>query len=85
MIISEPRFAAAYVTRQGAGNIFDDVGDFLIHQSESGNDVVVFWVHDFENEQWVKTTEASFVVNQDVTTSMGHGIAAFRDFDRSVA
>jgi copper chaperone NosL len=85
MIISEPRFAAAYVTRQGTGKIFDDIGDLLIHSDESGDDVAVYWVHDFENERWVKATEAYFVASQDLTTPMGHGIVAFSDFERASA
>jgi copper chaperone NosL len=85
MIISEPRFAAAYVTRQGISKIFDDIGELLIHFDESGDDVVVFWVHDYEDGTWIRATEAYFIENQNVITPMGHGLIAFHNVDHAEA
>ena len=51
MIISDPRFAASYVTQQGETRRFDDIGDMLIHHTEQGEEVAVFWVHDYETEE----------------------------------
>lgn len=77
MIISEPRFAAAYVTADGESHRFDDVGEMLAYRRESGDDVAVFWVHDYETEEWLKADAATFVKSDALHTPMGFGIVAF--------
>ncbi len=82
MIISEPRFAAAYVTPQGEVRRFDDIGDmvlFLLDQQEEGT----LWVHDYETEDWLKADQAFFVISQALYTPMGYGVVALGDEERA--
>lgn len=76
MIISDARYAAAYVTETGEVRRFDDVGDMLMYHLDNEEDVHLFWVHDFESETWLKADDAHFVQSDDLETPMGHGIAA---------
>lgn len=82
MIINEARYAAAYVTEDGQAHLFDDIGGMLAHHAEETGDVVVFWVHDFETEEWLNADEAHYVKGDHITP-MGFGIIAFADRDRA--
>ena len=82
MIINEARYAAAYVTADGETRLFDDIGGMLSHNQEMAEDVAVFWVHDFDIEEWLKAGEAVFV-KSDHLTPMGFGIVAFADRGRA--
>jgi len=83
MIINEPRFAAAYVTRQGEVRRFDDIGDMVQYHRKHAEEVAVFWVHDFETEEWLRADQAVFVISSEIHTPMGHGIVAVRDRGRA--
>ena len=83
MIINEARFAAAYVTAGGETRRFDDIGGMVAYEDEVKEDVAVFWVHDFETEEWLKADEASYVMSSDQHTPMGFGIIAFGSRDRA--
>lgn len=85
MIISEARFAAAYVTRQGVIRRFDDIGDLLAYHATHAEDVAVFWVHDYSTHEWLKAKAAFFVVSERLHTPMGHGIVAFSERPRAAA
>jgi len=84
MIINEARYAAAYVTEDGQAHLFDDIGGMLAHNAEVADDVVVFWVHDFESEEWLGAEEAHYVKG-DLMTPMGFGLIAFDGRDRAEA
>jgi nitrous oxide reductase accessory protein NosL len=47
-------------------------------------DVVVFWVHDFDSEEWLKADQARYVKGDHITP-MGFGIIAFADHERAKA
>lgn len=79
MIISEPRFAAAYVTEEGDFRRFDDIGEMFLYAADNGEPVRTFWVHDFHSEKWLETGGVTFVHNPTLTTPMGWGVAAFAD------
>lgn len=76
MIINEARYAAAYVTDDGEAHRFDDIGGMFAHHEETAIEMVVFWVHDFESEEWLRAEEA-YYVKGDHITPMGFGIIAF--------
>jgi nitrous oxide reductase accessory protein NosL len=84
MIINEARYATAYVTEDGQAHLFDDIGGMLVHNAQVADDVVVFWVHDFDTEEWLKAEEAHYV-RGDYMTPMGFGIVAFAQRDRAGA
>jgi copper chaperone NosL len=79
MIISEPRFAAAYYTAEGDARRFDDIGGMAIYHAEHQEDVAQFWVHDFQTEDWIIADQAFFVMSDTLHTPMGYGVVAFSD------
>lgn len=83
MIISEPRFAAAHFTFEGASRRFDDIGDMLTYHAKHNEDVAQFWVHDYKSENWLMAENAFFVVSEDLHTPMGHGVVAFEVEDQA--
>lgn len=78
MLISEPRFAAAYrVGRQAA--VFDDIGCLLDALDEVGsNDDPEVWFLD-SRERWLTPSETVFVRSAALETPMGGGIVAVAD------
>jgi len=85
MLISDPRFAAAYATEAGDTRRFDDIGGMFLYAGERDEAARAFWVHDFHDEAWVEATEATFVHNPDLTTPMGWGLAAFATLEDAQA
>lgn len=79
MIISDPRFAAAYYTQNGDARQFDDIGGMAVHHAEHQEGIAQFWVHDFETEEWIKAEQAYFVMSDQVHSPMDYGIVAFSD------
>jgi copper chaperone NosL len=81
MIISDPRFATAYVHEVSPGRYesisFDDIGDMLIHAGKHPEHTVVRWyAHDYASEEWLDATGAHFVFSNQLQTPMAQGIAA---------
>ena len=86
MITSEERHAAAYVTSDGQGHIFDDIGDMVqLHLDKHEEDVVAFFVHDYEDEAWIRAETAFFVRSDEVNTPMLSGLAAFASSENAEA
>ena len=79
MIISDPRFAAAYVTGDEQVRLFDDIGGMIAYDRRHQETVEAYWVHDLETKAWIRAEEAAFVLQQELITPMGWGLAAFAD------
>jgi len=77
MIITEEVHAAAYRLTDGSQKSFDDLGDMALYHRLNGDDVHLFWVHDFSTEEWMHADHAYFVATESFITPMGHGIVAF--------
>jgi copper chaperone NosL len=77
MIINEARFAASYVTTTGEVRRFDDIGNMLFYVHKHREDVHVYWVHDFNSEEWINAEKATLVLNPDLITPMAWSLAAF--------
>jgi copper chaperone NosL len=82
MIISDPRFAAAYTYEVSPGRyenqLFDDIGDMLIWADKHPeHNVVAWWVHDYNTKEWVEGTEAIYMFSHSLPTPMAQGTAAF--------
>ncbi len=83
MIISEPRYAAAYYTRDGNARSFDDIGGMCSFHLEHQEGVASFWVHDFDTEAWLAADQATYVLSEALHTPMAFGVVAFADRDRA--
>ena len=81
MIISEPRFAAAFREESGEEALFDDIGDLVRYGHQKGvlADVRA-WVHDYDDESWIDAADAWFV-KSDIQTPMASGLVAFAKED----
>lgn len=85
MIISEEGHAAAYVTQDGHGHTFDDIGDMVQAHLESQEEVLALFVHDYENEAWIRAETAHFVLSDQVTTPMASGLVALASSQKAQA
>ncbi len=88
MIISDPRFASAYVYEISAGRyeskIFDDVGDMLAYADKNPTHKIAAWyVHDYESKEWTDATTAAYVISNKVETPMASGIVSLAKRDRA--
>lgn len=79
MIISEERFATAYLTPEGETRLFDDIGDMLLYMSKHKEAVAAPFVHDFETREWLPAQAGFYVRTDYVHSPMGWNIAAFAD------
>jgi copper chaperone NosL len=87
MAISEKRFAAEFITRDGDALKFDDIGcmvDYLMAKQDPQR-VVAYFVADFETREWVQGEAAFYVRSAEFKTPMSHGIAAFKEQGRAAA
>ena len=82
MIISDPRFAAAYTYEVSPGRyenaLFDDIGDMLIYAGKHPeHTVAAWWVHDYDSKEWLDGQTAAYVFSNNLRTPMAQGTAAF--------
>lgn len=78
MTIDDARFAAAYVSADGASHVFDDIGD-MAATLKTGADVQRAWVHDYNSGAWLDARSAIYVVSPRITSPMGGGLLAVSD------
>jgi copper chaperone NosL len=83
MIISEKRYAAGYVTQQGEEYIFDDLGDMFQTHLQQQDEVGAFFVHDYEDTNWIRAETAHFVLSKKLPTPMLSGLVACSTSDRA--
>jgi copper chaperone NosL len=81
MIISDPRYASAYLYEVGDGRhaslAFDDIGDMVRHAAAHPEHAIAAWyVHDYTSEAWIDATTANYVYSADLQTPMAWGMAA---------
>lgn len=76
MIISEERHAAAFVTQDGHGHTFDDIGDMIQAHLEGEEEVAALFVHDYEDKAWIRAETAHYILSDQVTTPMASGLVA---------
>jgi len=85
MIVSEERHAAAYVTEDGHGHSFDDIGDMVQAHVATQEAVVALFVHDYEDKAWIRAETAHYVLSDNLTTPMASGLAAFTSSQKAQA
>ncbi len=77
MAISEKSFASGYVDGQGRSVVFDDVGEFLLAARLEPSLAQFSFVHDAQDNRWLRVSEAFFIRAPGLATPMGTGFAAF--------
>ncbi len=80
MAISERRYAAEFLSKDGDPYKFDDIG-CMVRYLETGQekkDVVAYFVMDFHSQEWIDAEQAYFVKSSSLKTPMGGNIAAFK-------
>jgi copper chaperone NosL len=81
MTISDPKFAAQLVTRTGKIYRFDDpacLASFVASGPVPERDTLGIWLNDYAHpESRVSSTDAVFVVSDQVRAPMNGGVAAF--------
>jgi len=85
MAISEKRFAAEFITKDGDAVKFDDLGclqNYLKGHADGGR-VAAYFVTDYESRKWIKGDAAHFVKSPEFATPMGGNIAAFQDPEKA--
>jgi copper chaperone NosL len=80
MAISEKRFAAEFITKEGNAVKFDDIGclqEYLKVKADRAG-IAAYFVTDFESKGWIEAASAHFVKSAAFATPMGGNIAAFQ-------
>jgi copper chaperone NosL len=85
MIISDPRYAAGYLTAAGQEHIFDDIGNMLLSHLQKQDEVMAFFVHDYEEQSWIRAETAHYVLSSELLTPMLHGLAACATAEKAAA
>jgi copper chaperone NosL len=85
MIINEERHAAAYITKDGQSHIFDEVGNMLqgLLKNQDIPDVTAFFVHDYEQQNWLRAETAYYVLSPELSTPMGSGLVALASSEQA--
>ena len=85
MAISEKRYAAEFIDKQGEAYKFDDLECMRNHvQSKHiGQNDATWFVVDFESKQWLHGQQSSFVQSARFKTPMSGGMVALKDRTRA--
>jgi copper chaperone NosL len=79
MLISEPRYAAAYQVPGADAKVFDDIVCLLQAAEAETATGLRFWFHDGNDGEWIDGEAATFVSSPEFRTPMGGGLMAYRD------
>lgn len=74
MLLSEPRHAAALVTREGRTLAFDDPGCLFRAMLSEAPRVSAMWFHSSQGEAWYREDQVAFLPGGQ--TPMGSGLLA---------
>lgn len=80
MSISEKRYAAELIDRDGEAFKFDDISCMTNFRKEKKNDgsIRATFVMDFERREWLKAEDAFYVRSAEFKTPMSGGIVALK-------
>lgn len=81
MAISEKRYAAEIVDREGNLFKFDDIGCMLRFARDHNLEgkAAAYFVVDFEQRNWLEGEQAYYVKSEAIHSPMAGGLAAFGD------
>lgn len=79
MAISQPRYAAQAVDKEGNAYKFDDIGCMLRYLRQHQLPRTRIYVMDYAAQEWLEAESAIFVRSEAIESPMASGLAAFRD------
>ena len=81
MAISEKRYSAEFIDRDGQAFKFDDIGCMAqyLKEQKSTNDIAAYFVSDFDSRRWLTAADAVLLRSKKLNTPMGFGIVAFKE------
>lgn len=81
MAISEKRYAAEFVDREGTVLKFDDIGCMLgfVGEQRGKEKGAAYFVTDYAGQGWIEAERAHYVKSEEIRSPMASGLAAFRD------
>lgn len=79
MSITEVNFATEAIMKNGAVEKFDDIGCMVDFLNEQEEEPAVMYVRDTFSGEWIKSTEALYLLNDDYWTPMMYGVVSFKD------
>jgi copper chaperone NosL len=85
MAISEKRYAAELLDKQGDAYKFDDIGCLLNFVKRNRPAVTAYFFVDQESGAWLKPEKAFFVRSSKFKTPMNSSIVAFADQEKAQA
>ena len=87
MAISEKRFAAEFLDREGEAFKFDDLGCMVnyLKQPAGRAQPEVYFVMEYDNAQWLNARQAWLVQSAELHSPMGGNYAAFATKERAEA
>ena len=86
-MITEKRYAAEFITRDGFVRKFDDISCMVQHAKNKvkKENIEAYFTVDFPSQQWVTAQEAKYVRSDKFKTPKDGGILAFKDAARAQA
>lgn len=81
MVISEERFAAAFLDSEGNLLKFDEIGCLVLNRMRQAQEPKYIWVHDYETNAWIDGRKAVYVRAETLSTPMARGLVAFSNPD----
>ncbi len=82
MAISQPRYAAQIVDKDGTAYKFDDIGcmtNFARQRKLAPPSGAKIYVIDYASAEWLDAEKAVFVRSEAIDSPMASGLAGFRD------
>jgi len=81
MAISQKKYAAEFIDKDGAAIKFDDIGCMIrfIKEHEVKINVEAYFVVDYTTHSWLDARSATYVRSSALPSPMGSGLAAFKD------
>ncbi len=78
--IADPRFAAQYVSRDGAAKTFDDAGCLMRALRREGDAPRDVYFHDHDSDAWLRADQAWLARTPKTRSPRGYGWAAYASF-----
>jgi len=81
MAISEKRYVAEFIDREGMVFKFDDIGCMVrfVNQRDLKDKIAVYFVTDYDNPNWLDAEHSSYVKSEAIPSPMASGLIAFKD------